>query len=80
MHEDHLKLSREAQRARQERTRQQKQQEHQPPPSSDLAATVTIGQVPRKMVDSSSSSEHMTIEDSYMMLGGRVSSGLRREE
>ncbi|QRW15280.1 ERM domain-containing protein [Ceratobasidium sp. AG-Ba] len=69
MHEDHLKLSREAQRARQERTRR----EHEQPPTPDLTATVTLGHhdVPRRMVDSASSSEHTTIEDSYMMLGGR---------
>ncbi|KAG9102977.1 hypothetical protein FRC06_000626 [Ceratobasidium sp. 370] len=67
MHEDHLKLSREAQRARQERTRREQEQ-----PAADLAATVTMGQgIPRRMVDSTSSSEHTTIEDSYMMLGGR---------
>ncbi|KAL5636173.1 hypothetical protein ACGC1H_004851 [Rhizoctonia solani] len=73
MHEDHLKLSRDAQRAQQERTRQQQQQQAQQPSpkrDSELEATVTIDQVPRRMVDSTSSVEH-TIEDSYMMLGGR---------
>ncbi|CAE6524728.1 unnamed protein product [Rhizoctonia solani] len=74
MHEDHLKLSRDAQRAKQERTRQQQQQQGQQQPSPgrhyDLAATVTTDQTPRRMVDSTSSVEH-TIEDSYMMLGGR---------
>jgi hypothetical protein len=68
MHEDHLKLSREAQRARLERTRREQETDRPPP---DLTATVT--QVPRRMVDSASSSEHTTIEDSYMMLGDRVS-------
>ncbi|KAG9118461.1 hypothetical protein FRC07_007024, partial [Ceratobasidium sp. 392] len=68
MHEDHLKLSREAQRARQERTRREHEQ-----PATDLTTTVTLGHgVPRRMVDSASSSEHTAaIEDSYMMLGGR---------
>ncbi|CUA72212.1 hypothetical protein RSOLAG22IIIB_00875 [Rhizoctonia solani] len=73
MHEDHLKLSRDAQRAQQERTRQQQQQQAQQPTpkrGSDLAATVTIDHIPRRMADSTSSVEH-TIEDSYMMLGGR---------
>lgn len=72
MHEDHLKLSREAQRARQERTRRENDLSYEDRPS-DLTATVTMGQIPRRMVDSESSSEHTTIEDSYMMLGGRVS-------
>ncbi|KAF8758854.1 hypothetical protein RHS01_03074 [Rhizoctonia solani] len=74
MHEDHLKLSRDAQRAKQERTRQQQQQQahqHQTSKrSSELEATITIDQAPRRMGDSTSSVEH-TIEDSYMMLGGR---------
>ncbi|KAH7340198.1 hypothetical protein B0J17DRAFT_650315 [Rhizoctonia solani] len=73
MHEDHLKLSRDAQRAKQERTRQQQQQAQQQPSfsqSTDLAATVTIDPLPRRMADSTSSVEH-AIEDSYMMLGGR---------
>ncbi|QRW26915.1 ERM domain-containing protein [Rhizoctonia solani] len=74
MHEDHLKLSRDAQRAKQERTRQQQQQQaHQHQTSnrsSELEATITIDQAPRRMGDSTSSVEH-TIEDSYMMLGGR---------
>ncbi|KAJ1310466.1 hypothetical protein OPQ81_007199 [Rhizoctonia solani] len=74
MHEDHLKLSRDAQRAREERIRQQQQQHIRQQPSSnrnnDLAATVTVDQVPRRMADSTSSVEH-AIEDSYMMLGGR---------
>lgn len=75
MHEDHLKLSRDAQRAKQERTRQQQQQAQRPPSprrTTDLTATVTIEHAPRRMADSTSSVEH-TIEDSYMMLGGRVS-------
>jgi hypothetical protein len=71
MHEDHIKLSREAQRARQERARREHVRDENDRPPSDLTATVT--QVPRRMVDSASSSEHTTIEDSYMMLGGRVS-------
>ncbi|CAE6459319.1 unnamed protein product [Rhizoctonia solani] len=77
MHEDHLKLSRDAQRAKQERTRQQQQQQQQQAQqqpsfnqSTDLAATVTIDPLPRRMADSTSSVEH-AIEDSYMMLGGR---------
>jgi transcription initiation factor TFIID subunit TAF12 len=75
MHEDHLKLSRDAQRAKQERTRQQQQQQQQqqsPNRNRELEATITLDQAPRRMADSTSSVEH-TIEDSYMMLGGRVS-------
>ncbi|CEL52474.1 hypothetical protein RSOLAG1IB_01015 [Rhizoctonia solani AG-1 IB] len=73
MHEDHLKLSRDAQRAKQERTRQQQQQQQQqqsPNRNRELEATITLDQAPRRMADSTSSVEH-TIEDSYMMLGGR---------